>query len=75
VLRQKRLGLERSPGSRIVTHADDLVILCRTLKAEEALRQTPVADTHGDTRSPRRAAPHGSHTLRMPTFYGDQAIL
>jgi hypothetical protein len=35
----KRLGLERSLGSRIVTYADDLVILCRTGKAEEALRR------------------------------------
>ena len=37
VLGWKKLGLERSLGSRIVTYADDLVILCRRGKAEEAL--------------------------------------
>jgi len=36
VLGWKKLGLERSLGSRIVTYADDLVILCRKGKAEEA---------------------------------------
>src|ERR1039458_9509576 len=30
VLAWKKLGLERSLGSRIVTYADDLVILCRS---------------------------------------------
>jgi len=38
VLGWKKLGLERSLGSRIVTYADDLVILCRRGKAEEALQ-------------------------------------
>ena len=33
------LGLERSLGTRIATYADDLVILCRKGKAEEALQR------------------------------------
>jgi RNA-directed DNA polymerase len=37
VLGWKKLGLEQCLGSRIVTYADDLVILCRRGKAEEAL--------------------------------------
>jgi group II intron reverse transcriptase/maturase len=37
VLGWKKLGLEQSLGSRIVTYADDLVILCRRGKAEQAL--------------------------------------
>jgi len=37
VMGWKMLGLERSLGTRIVTYADDLVILCRRGKAEEAL--------------------------------------
>jgi group II intron reverse transcriptase/maturase len=39
VLGWKKLGLERSLGSRIVTYADDLVILCRRGKAGEALQR------------------------------------
>src|SRR3712207_9480011 len=34
VLGWKKLGLEHSLGSRIVTYADDLVILCRKGKAK-----------------------------------------
>src|SRR5208337_1331025 len=39
VMGWKKLGLERSLGTRIVTYADDLVILCRKGKADEALRR------------------------------------
>jgi RNA-directed DNA polymerase len=39
VLGWKKLGLERSLGSRIVTYADDLVILCRKGKAAAALQR------------------------------------
>src|SRR5258706_13721258 len=37
ILGWKKLGLDRLLGPRIVTYADDLVILCRKGKAEEAL--------------------------------------
>jgi RNA-directed DNA polymerase len=39
VLGWKKLGLETSLGTCIVTYADDLVILCRKGKAEEALQR------------------------------------
>jgi RNA-directed DNA polymerase len=39
VLGWKKLGLDKSLGTRIVTYADDLVILCRKGRAEEALHR------------------------------------
>src|SRR4029077_2992587 len=38
VLGWKKFGLERTLGTRLVTYADDLVILCRRGKGEEALQ-------------------------------------
>jgi len=37
VLAWKKCGLGQSLGSRIVNYADDLVILCKRGKADEAL--------------------------------------
>ena len=42
VLGWKQLGLEKRLGARLVTYADDLVILCRRGKADEALQQLRV---------------------------------
>ena len=39
VLGWKQLGLDKILGTRIVSYADDLVILCRRGNAQEALRQ------------------------------------
>jgi group II intron reverse transcriptase/maturase len=39
VLGWKKLGLEQTLGTRIVTYADDLVILCKKGNAEEALQR------------------------------------
>src|SRR6202453_3986724 len=39
VLGWKKLGLEQRLGSRIVTYADDLVILCKKGSADQALQQ------------------------------------
>ena len=49
VLAWKKFGLDRSLGSCIVTYADDLVILCRRGKAEDALRW-PARD-HGQAEA------------------------
>ena len=45
VLGWKKLGLEQRLGSRIVTYADDLVILCRTWQGGRSLATN--ARTHG----------------------------
>jgi RNA-directed DNA polymerase len=51
VLGWKKLGLEQRLGSRIVTYADDLVILCKKGNADEAMQQLrkhhEQAEAHG----------------------------
>jgi hypothetical protein len=55
VLGWKMLGLEQSLGSRIVTHADDLVILCRRGRAEEVpALGTSVPRVYSTTERPDR---------------------
>jgi RNA-directed DNA polymerase len=49
VLGWKKLGLERSLGTRLVIYADDLVILCRRGNAEAALH--PPARDHGQAEA------------------------
>ena len=60
VLGWKMLGLEQRLASRIVTYADDLVILCRRGKAEKA-----PPDERGGNRyvRPTTIAPHLDSTL------------
>jgi len=71
VLGWKKLGLERSLGSRIVTYADDLVILCRKGNADEALQQLckdhEQAEAHGQRREDTNL--HGAGRSSS-TFWG-----
>ena len=71
VLGWKKLGLERTLGSRIVTYADDLVILCRRGKADAACSdcgRSGQAEAHGqrgedtDLQGPGRK-------VRLPGVY------
>ncbi|MDR5746476.1 reverse transcriptase domain-containing protein [Caballeronia sp. LZ029] len=73
VLAWKKLGLERSLGSRIVTYADDLVILCKRGKAEEALSRlreimNKLALTVNDGKTQICAVPEGEFHFLGFTF-------
>jgi len=78
VLAWKKLGLQRSLGSRIVTYADDLVILCKKGKAEEALVKN--ARDHGQTEADGQRGEdtnlHGAgRRIRLPGLYVWAAVL
>ncbi|WP_433695484.1 reverse transcriptase domain-containing protein [Paraburkholderia phenoliruptrix] len=67
VLAWKKLGLRRSLGSRIATHADDLVILCKRGKVEETLlrmrenmSKLKLTANEEKTRICKVAAPHAA---------------
>ena len=76
-------GLERTLGTRLVTYADDLVILCRRGKAEAALQRLQgdhgQAEAHGERgqdahlqSAGRRVRLSGIH-VRANVFSEDQA--
>ena len=61
VLGWKKLGLEQSLGTRLVTYADDLVILCRRGSAETALHY--LREIMGKSKGQER-----SITLQFPEW-------
>ena len=78
VLAWKKLGLEASLGSRIVTYADDLVILCRRGKAEEALRRlrelmSKLKLTVNEDKTRICTVPEGD--VRLPGVHVREAVL
>ncbi len=58
VLGWKMLGLERALGTRLVTYADDLVILCRRGKAEAALQRLRGIDGQAEAHGERGEDAH-----------------
>jgi hypothetical protein len=67
------LGLERSLGTRLVTYADDLVILCRKGKADEALQQlrkimSKLKLTVNEEKTRICKVPEGEFDFLMPRF-------
>src|SRR5204862_22400 len=69
VLGWKKLGLEQSLGTRLVTYADDLVILCRQGGAEKALHH--LREIMGKLKLTRRKS---DVTLGLPVFENIQRI-
>jgi len=68
VLGWKKLGLEQRLGSRIVTYADDLVILCKKGNADQALQQlrkimSKLKLTVNEEKTRICRVPEGEHAL------------
>ncbi|MGA2057414.1 MAG: hypothetical protein ABSG88_19145 [Bradyrhizobium sp.] len=64
VLGWKKLGPEQRLGSRIVTYADDLVILCKKGNADQALQQLR------KIMSKRKLTVNEEKTYPLPHLYG-----
>ena len=63
-------GLERTLGTRLVTYADDLVILCRRGKAEAALqRLREIFESMGEQRAKSSAASGRSSSGQSYAFF------
>jgi RNA-directed DNA polymerase len=75
VLGWEKLGLEQSLGTRLVTYADDLVILCRRGSAEKALHRlreimSKLKLTANEEKTRIRQLPDGEFDLLGYTFGG-----
>jgi len=73
VLGWTMLGLERRLGSRIVTCADDLVILCQTAKVEETLRRLRELMGQAEADGQRGEDTNPAGYRRGRSFFGSAA--
>src|SRR3979411_57345 len=71
----KKLRLEQRLGSRIVTYADDLVILCKKGNADEALQQLREIMSSRSTRRRHESARSRKESSTSWATRSDECIL